>query len=352
MANRFETNGNGGEDWPIHQPSSEYSSIGPSWPPEKSSHKRIKGFFPYLIDDYNTLQPFIEEFNRNNKNQKFGIEVTRISLRCLIKKDFLLDFPDELKPLIEVIIPLKETKDFDDYCLVYFGANHQLRGSKHSIEEDLNRFRQTLQREAKKPEEILKNVQDKGYDIRVLSNLEIDDPTINQIHQLIERFGYDLETTKEMLRDPNFTVGIALKDRKVVSVSLAEKSIQIIDNKPFVLVELTEASTDKEHLGNGLYTAVSTAMLIHLADKSRNGDLIHLVFGECNGAAQGVLNTARSQGRRFAYENVEIFGFSLGYLPKHVPILDPYESNISAEMGNYNNLFPAYLTRKVLEDNF
>ncbi len=350
MVTPSEINGRFG---PNYKPSHEnYSSIGPSWPPEKSSHKRIKGFYPRLIDSYNQYLIFLDEFNQFINSEIFGTEFTRISFRCMIKTDFLFNSPENLKPFVEAIISLEGTGDFDDYCLVYVGQNHQSRDSRHSIEKDMERLQNALQREVKRPEEILTEVQNKGYDIRVLISSEIDDRIINQIHQLIERFGYDLETTRRMLKDPNFTVGVAFKDGKVVSVSLAEKSVQVIDGKPFVLVELTEASTDKEHLGKGLYTAVSTGMLKHLANKSRNSDPIHLVFGECNGAAQGVLNAARSQGRRFAYENVNTFGFSLGFLPKHVPILDPNESNISEEMNNYNNLFPAYLTRKKLEDNF
>lgn len=331
-------------DWPIHEKNTEYSSIGPSWPPTETSHKRIKGFYPHFITNFDSFIPFINQFNSLVLEDK----ITRISLRTLVKTDFLKQLPDEYKPLVEIIIPLDGAENsFDEYCLVYFGKNHPSRKSKNPIEEDVNRLDQALKKESKDPEKILNNVNKNGYQLKILSSLEIDESIITQIHQLIERFGYDLETTRNMLQDQNFTIGVAIKDEKIVSVSIAEKSVQKIDDRELKIVELTEASTDKNHLSNGLYSAISTLILIHLANKPEN-EIPHLVFGECNGASAGVLHTAKYQNRRFAFENIEKFGFSLGYLPKHVPILGPDEINSPEKIECYNNLFPAYLTREIL----
>ncbi len=348
-------NGNDGNDWPTHeQNSTEYSSIGPTWPPRETSFNRIKGFYNEMIYNLSQFQLFFDAFSNFLYSNGFGKDFTRVSLRAVLKKDLLINLPDEYRPYVEAIIPLKDTQpEFQDYCLVYFGYNHESRTSRHSLEEDKKNLNLALQEKPINPKEIIDNAIKQGYEIRILAPEDITNETVRQVHSLIARFGYDLTTTEEMLKDPNFTFAIAIKDGRIISVSVAEKLTITISNIPLVLVELTEAATDRGHLKRGLYAAASTKILIELARRVNNGeDYIDIIFGECNGAALGVLKTAVRQGRIFSAQVGEIYDYPYsGCLPKHVPILSPDE-DISDELTNYNNLFPAFITKKDLERIF
>ena len=113
------------------------------------------------------------------------------------------------------------------------------------------------------------------------------------------------------------------------------------------MVEITEAATRDDHARNGLYTAVSSTLLLEIAGRSRQGSLLNgeidVIFGECNGNALGVLKTVKTQGRTLAVEVSESLGFpGTGMLEQHVPI-----SGAPSDTP-YNDLFPAYLTRERL----
>ena len=133
---------------------------------------------------------------------------------------------------------------------------------------------------------------------------------------------------------------------KVVSAGIAETSIvRFRDGNEFRMAEITEAATDENYQGKGLYTAVAAHLMHELAIRSRENNIfgggIDLAFGECNGNEPGVLKAVRSLGRTFALEISDSWHLPFkGYLPQHVPIAGAPKST------KYNDLFPTYIGRR------
>lgn len=345
----------------IHEPGQGVSSIGPKWPPARVSAERIKGFYtPGMLDTLEQFQKdFFPSFNEYLVSPLFGEKseqgFTRVSMRAVVSNEVIMNLPEEYRGFVEAIIPLKETQPaFENHSIVYFGANHQDRISdSHLMDENWSNLAIALDREPRNPKKILEKIKESAYEFSVIENIgEPDEGLIEEVFRLIKRFKYDLKETKKILTDPTFTLGVARKEGKIVAVGLAETNeIEIGENK-LTIVELTEASTDKDHLGKGLYLGISTSLLKFLSDKSKslgfNGKELDLVFAESNGSAKGVLITAVYQNRTFATEVCNQMGYpGKGMLPLHVPILDPGEE-VSEEFDRNNNLFPTYINIEML----
>lgn len=319
------------------------SSVGALWPPEKASFGRIKGFYTLgIVNDYESMTRVTEAIAQaQNRFNREGI--TRVSLRAVVSRAFLKEAKitsPRIGDLAEAQINLDGTQPaFEGSSLVYFGLNHS---SRQSIEKNrmLSNFGEALSYSAQEPSEQLSRVISQSYELSILPK-EIDELVINQVSDLYERFGWSRKEVEEILSQQNNIIAVASKSGEIVSAGIAEMAKVPIGDHELRIVEITEAATKDEHARRGLYTAVSTSLLLELAKMSKEkrvlGGEIDLVYGECNGNAPGVLKTARVQGRRFAREDGPN-----GMLSQHVPIVG------SEKMTSENDLFPAFLTRERL----
>lgn len=350
---------------PIHEQGQDISSIGPKWPPARVSAERIKGFYtPGKIDNLEGFRSdFFYAFTDYLQSPLFGAQsdqgYSRISMRAVVSNNLVFNLPAKYREFVEAIIPLSGGNNiFENYSIVYFGANHPSRQSdNHKLQQNWENHNAAIIRQTKNPQEIIQKPINYGYQFEIVE--PNDNPPgktlTHDIFRLISRFNYDLNDTIRILTNPNFTLGVTRKDGKIVSVGLAETNQFEVEGNLLTLVELTEASTDLNHLRKGLYAGVATALLYHLADKSErrdfNGHEIDLIYGESNGSAPGVLNTARYQGRTFSTEICRDFNYQgKGILPLHVPILDPDEKSAEKEIKRNNNLFPTFISRDKLHE--
>ena len=346
----------------LHETGKSVSSIGPKWPPVRASFDRIKGIF--TPGPLNTLgqfgHDFFSVFNEYAQSPLFGQKskegFSRISMRAVVDNGLLTSLPRYCCNHVEAIIPLAETQPaFENHSIVYFGVNHPSRISDDHIREQnwLNVYG-ALEKQPKSPNDIIKKSLDRGYELDIIEDAShCSETVVDEVYRLIERFNYDISATLEILDDPNFTLGVARKDGKIVAVGLAETNEVEIGGNKLTMVELTEASTNKEHLGRGLYSGISTTVLQYLNKKSKalgfNGKEVDVVYGESNGSALGVLLTAAYQGRIFSTDVCRQMGFEgRGMLPLHVPILDPDEDKASEEIKRNNNLFPSFINKQRL----
>ena len=321
------------------------SSIGALWPPDEASFERIKGIYSNgIVEDKSSLSEILVQVDAVREG--FGDErFTRVSIRAVVDRDFLersLGEDDGLVEHIEAMFSLEGAQEaFRESALVYFGTNSK---SRNSIEIDrvMENYDAAMNYDFVSPEEVLKRVNDIGYDLMILEG-NPDDNLVNQVSELYQRFGWAKDQVAEILANPSNIIAVAQKDGEIVSAGIAEMAEVPIGDNTLRIVEITEAATKEEHARRGLYTAVSTTLLKELAGRSVNAEVfggkVDLVYGECNGLAPGVLKTAKVQGRTFAIEN----GFN-GYLSQHVPIEG------EPKITKFNDLLPAGMTGQKLEE--
>lgn len=329
--------------------SAETSSIGPQWPPEKSSFGRIKGIDnrkpistkESLLEDIGTVDELIATIN------SYPDGVSRLSIRLVIDDGLLRQNYELIKSLGEVIIPLSGTQsDLDEADIIYLAYNSPERISNpKDLAYARGNLAIALTRIPLSCTAILDRAKRTGYDLRVLSMEERahSETVKNQMSDLYTRFGWEPSQVWELLKNNSNIIAVALCGELIVSAGVAETSkINFKTEHSLVITELTEAATQAEHQGKGLYTAVAAMLMRELADHGSNGNKIGLVFGECNGLAGGVLNASKSLGRTISVETTESWKAPfLGYLQQHVPIETPSYKRLT----KFNDLFPAFISR-------
>jgi len=343
------------QDVPLHDRSltTETSSIGGLWPPERASFDRIKGIFTKgIIRSVGEIEEVRLTIGQA-RQEGFSDGISRVSVRAVIDLFLLREQRGLLRPVVEAIIPLKGTQPhLEDTALVYLGVNREDRQSDPvEVQRYWAGLTSVLENLTPRPyRDSLDRVTQDGYQVNLLV-LPAEEPgrneIIDQVAFLYERFGWTREEVVEILENPNNLMVTATKDGEIASAGIAEMATIPIGDTVIRVAEITEAATSDKHARRGIYTAVSTKLLEILAAKSRNGEFLggelDLVYGECNGNAHGVTRTARIQGRIFSTQ----VGFDLGYphsgmLPQHVPIAG------GKRKTPYNDLFPAFLTREHL----
>ncbi|MDO8639641.1 MAG: hypothetical protein Q7R53_01830 [bacterium] len=334
------------QDVPEHQ-NGLTSSIGGLWPPEIASFDRVKGIYtPGIINTNYDLQDLvcelIDQASTHFSNHQEG--ATRISLRAVVGVDQLKATDDAIIPFIEAVVPLSGTQAaFENSALVYFGLNHSRR---QSLPEEIELCRRNLQEamrlERRSPAKSLERARSNGYDISILPK-NISPETVDQMTELYSRFGWQRHDVAEILSNPNSIIAIA-HNGQVISAGIAELGQISIGENTLRVAEITEAATVTDHMGLGLYTAISNLLISEIARRSKLGGIlggeVDFVYGECNGNAPGVLKTACIQGRTFSTSVGDEFGFpESGILHQHVPISG------SQRKTPYNDLLPAFITK-------
>lgn len=339
------------QDTPDHE-TGLTSSIGGLWPPERASFNRMKAFYTVgLVDSTESLNIVREEFR--SCIEEMDNTISRIQFRAIVEGNFLMQQRDFnfFQKHLEAIIPLDEGQLGEKPLLIYFGKNTNIRQPQ---DEDLKfikeNLRNAIQVERRTVPQIMNKAELNGYSVETLylpSEPSLREQTIDQLSNLYLRFGWDRPDVEEMIMNPNNLIAVARGEIQIVSAGIAEMANIPIGNNSLRMAEITEAATLNEHGSKGLYTAVSTHLILELVRRSQNqqifGGEIDLIFGECNGLSAGVLKVVKFQGRAFAAEIGGEFGFpESGMLPQQVPISGAERNT------KYNDLFPAFLTRSSL----
>lgn len=336
-------------DVPNHQ-AGQTSSIGGLWPAEDASFDRIKAFYTQSVISSNSeLEPFIESWRQGMISvDADNNQATRVQYRGLFNAEFLAQ---ARLSNIEAVIPLDPGHLGQDTVLAYFGYNHFTReGNPQDLQTVHQNIRTSMETRTRGVDEMI--ARPEGYSIRTFDRSHNDEERIDQMHRLYQRFGWSRDDVIQLLSNRNNIIGTATFNGQIVSAGIAELAhIPIGDEHSMRVVEITEAATEQSHEGNGLYAAVSTALIREVANRSlyRNifGGEVDLVFGECNGLSTGVLKVARTQGRFFAPDFRNFRGItSEGILRQQVPIQGAQKHT------EYNDLVPAFIGREQLHSRF
>jgi len=324
-------------------PTSFVSSIGEIvWPPKETNNERLKGIFPTPINDINSLNDFLIDFD----DLSFA-NASRITTRALISKSVLEQF-DRKNPLccfFETIIPL-EGEIFGNFCLVYIGKNTPQRLSPYEITQ--NQYQKALSIFNEETQQSKNHSLDE-FEILVIDQNLRQDPLVQQMYyKLYSNFGWSEKEVIALLSNPNNTIVAARdkNDKRIVSSGLVECAnihFSSLSNS-LKIAEITEAATLEEFRGRGLYQKVSDEILKLLANQESPPDL---VFGESNLDSVGVLKVAARQGRTPALKTAQDFNLPHAWmLPQHVVI---FQRNRPSNYP-YNNLMVTFLTKdKLLE---
>jgi len=327
------------------------SSIGPTFPPEISSFQRIKGFDNrFIVTSKDQITDYINLFEKIIP--KMDEKISRLSFRFIADNRIISNSLDLLARFGEVVIPLQGAGDgFDDTSIVYFGYNLPGLRESHLKDRDIiqNNVKQAIQVESKTYEDIMDRIFEAGY---VIESPNIAQRTYDvdfraQMIQLYSRFNWSPEAVLAILENSESIFVSIRHGNTIVSAGLVEKAEINVGSqngqKTLRIAELTEAATLNEYQSNGLYTAVA-AELLRLVALLPEQEKIHLVLGESNGLAVGVLKAAKRLGRTLATEVVDQYSLPIaGMLPQHVAIDGPERRT------KMNDLVPAFITASEIQ---
>jgi hypothetical protein len=310
------------------------SSIGAAWPPQSTSHERIRGFYNEgIIDSSNNAKEFadqVDQFRADFDNQQ---ERTRLSVR-FIAEAAQLKLLDGMGVQIEAAIPLAG-KEASGLVLAYTGYNKPERQVSH---DQRLAHEQLLDKVISSPrphhDAIVGNTIDKSTPDSRRSAL------VPYFLELYAQFGYDEQDVDELLGNTNNTIMFVEQDGRVVSTAMAERaSVPIKGFGTLELAEITEAATHPKYRQKGLYTAVS-GLLIEKLVTHQASEPLHAIYGESSLAMPGVLYAAHQNGRRFSYQDENTYSLSstaFGVLPQNFHIQD------GREQRPYNDFAVSYV---------
>jgi len=325
-------------------PTTPTSSVGEVvYPPVLASEGRKKGIFPRVIVTGEDMTRRAEEL----RNIPLGGTTSRISVRYFVENEVLRNLTrkqkEELSPLLEGIVELAGDGDaFSDCSIVYLGNNSPERHTDPAV----------FAAEIQMAQNIFKSPpSSKEYDYSQFTFREItpedrvDNRIIDQYAQLYSAFGWNREQVVTILQNPaSILLGTFVNDQ-LVSAGMAERAEFSIERNgvlhPFVMYEITEAATQVEYRGMGLYTKVARELMKLLALTD-----IDLLYGESNLLSEAVLRAAHALERTSSIETLEKYGFYPRALEQHVRISGgPHDMRPETEK---NDLLPTSMTRDKL----
>jgi|SRR5579859_1164153 len=312
------------------------SSIGPTWPPEHTFFDRVKGIDTReIVRSEEQLMELVELVRSADLEPG-----KRISLRAFVTTPMVASHAGYVSDVAEASMPLVGAGDgLDGTSILYLGKNgSERKPNPFEIQHSIANVQKASKRPSAFYAEIMNRFAENDFTV---SELDVDTRMCNldvrrQMAHLYERFGWEVEEVMEILRRPGNIISVVKLGEKIVSTALAETKQLQVGRQTIRIAEITEAATDNEFQGRGLYS-VAEALLIKMLAESGT----HVAFGECNGDSQGVLNASHTVGRRFAWEVSQDYALPFkGYLPQHVPISGTQRST------PYNDLFPSFITRR------
>lgn len=334
--------------FPLH--GTDHAMFGTRKDIEPASEERLKFVYSDIVQNHLDVRSLRDTFEEHTA--LLGNEFTRLQGRAVVTNEMLQRMSGDgwYQSNLEVVMPLDDITD-KPTSLIYLGRNV---GSRKTTPEDLSiadanyTFAKEKYPYPRSVEEIFDKPYRNGYEIAVLNdptNRSDFDQIVTQVHKLYQRFGWEKRADVEALfRDESYMFTLALKDKEVVSVGLSEFTELEIGGVRIPLVELTEAASDEEHFGQGLYTAIATRSMIEIADL---GYPI-LTFSESNLASLGVQISARIQGREFCKDIAAEFGFDQsGFIRQQVGI-----ESFAPWHSPYNDLAPNFTPYPLLIERY
>jgi len=331
--------GNGG-DIPLTPTSSVGEVV---YPPVPASEGRKKGIFPAVVTLPADLLNLTDEFNQ----LPLDGETSRISVRYFVKNAVLSNLSPKdrttIAPFVEGIVKLTgDGRAFQDCSILYLGKNADTRHTQPDVfQAELNTALNTFSSPPGK-----KEYDYSLYTFKEITKEDKENPAIiDQYTELYKAFGWTREQVITILQNPTSILLGTFDGDKLVSSGMAERAEFTIERNgeknKFVMYEITEAATENEYRGRGLYTKVATELMKILATTD-----IDLLYGESNMLSEAVIKTAHSLGRTSSLESLNEFGFPPRFLEQHVRISGgPNDNRLPDEK---NDLLPTYMTRDKL----
>lgn len=323
------------------QIASQTSSIGAAWPPLPSSHNRLRGFYNTVVSTPSEVDTFLSEFNDCRQELAQDPKLDRLTIR-VVGNISIAGVLESAGVQVEGALPIAGSIN---NAIIYTAWNQPHRTASP---EHIDRHSASLSNVIKHPLDlrdrtsVLKNM---GYAPRVIdarTRDEVSDSTIEQFTTLYDAFGYNQPDVEELLLNSNNTVAYIENCGRVVSTALVEAAtIEMDGSEPLHIAEVTEAITSPDYRGMGLYKAVS-GFLTHqvLSERVQGTRPLHVLYGESNLAARGVLMAAHENGRLFSHFDRERFAInstSFGILQQNFHVQDGVETR------TYNDFALSYI---------
>jgi len=325
-------------------PSTPTSSTGERvYPPKPVSEMRKKGIYPSVVSLPRDLSNLASELGAF----PFDADTSRFTVRYFVENGALNSLsPEErsnVEQYIEGIVKLEgDGEAFQDCSVIYMGKNSQSRRTtselfKTEIATELRVF------SSKSPE---KKYDYSDFTFREISSHDKVDPKIiDQYEELYKAFGWNRDQVTQILQNPTSILIGAFEGDRLVSSGMAERAEFDIERNgvphKFVMYEITEAATNIDYRGRGIYSKIARNLLKALANTDTD-----LVYGECNAQSPAVLQASHSLGRTSSIQALAEFGFPPKLLEQHVRIAAG--PNDLRPITEKNDLLPTYMTRNKL----
>ena len=325
-------------------PTTPTSSVGEViYPPVSASENRKKGIFPSVV----TMPADLYSLAREFQDIPLDPLTTRISVRYFVENQALAGLNQEerraLSPYLEGAIKLEGVDNaFQDCSIIYLGKNAETRHTNLDIFAAEIQIAQDIFRN----EPVRQRRDYTGFTFREITHEDKLNPQIiDQYVQLYRAFGWTPREVEKIVQNPTNILLGAFVNNQLISAGMAERAEFIINRNgnalSFVMHEVTEAATQYEYRGRGLYTQVASELMKLLAKTDT-----HFIYGESNLGSEAVIRAAHSLGRISSIDTLREFGFLPRVLEQHVRISGGPNDNRPPE--EKNDLLPTYMTRTKL----
>ncbi len=301
------------------------SSIGAIWPPEHTSHSRLRGFYTDgVVRTADDIATFTEHFARGRERISDG-GIDRLSVRLVTHAGNLAVL--EAKGItVEAALPLARLTE-PDLVIAYTGYNASSRcvSATHVAQHGTLLAKAATRQPTTRDR--TKHLRTNDLTPHILNERSSQSERAAMVPHflgLYAAFNYDEAQVATLLTNPNNAIAY-IRDEAgdVVSTALAEEAtVCVKDLEPLTLVEITEASTRPDYRGKGLYATVS-GYLIDSILSAREGRGINTLYSEGNLAEPGVIFAARDNGRQFSHcdaKQYEITRPDFGILPQNFQV--------------------------------
>ncbi len=327
----------------------EVSSFGAFGEPKPATYGRFKGFYTGgVIGSVNQLQVVLSQFHATK--HKLNGEFTRVQHRVIVDAQILRQQRNKLAPHIEAVVLLDPGHLGNEPALVYLSYNTKTRQPDPNdliIVNNHLRMAQSIQ--PKNLYQLLAKTKSNGFTVEILTpSAKQKAETIEQLFELYKRFNWGRGDVIKILSGANNLIAVVKDKGMIVSAGMAEMVLVPVENTFLRAAEITEAATLEAYFNRGLYTGISTTLLLELRRLSYAREIfsgeLDIAFGESNLLSPAVLTIAAYQGRVFSTRTCCELGFpNSGILRQQVPILGPINSRTGL-----NDLVVTSITRSAL----
>lgn len=312
---------------------SSTSSIGAAWPPVATTNERMRGFYPEVVTSSEGLEELVAEFATAQKATEDHPTATRLSMRAVVDRSLIPELSEAIT--LEGALPVAKDPTKVIAYAAWNDPNRIAEPIKLAEHRDLITSAQARPLAAEDPYEELRA---KGFEPHVINgNTSIAERRSNQARfsGLYSKFDFGDEDVLELLENPNNTIAyIEGPDGSIVSTVLAERGVVPVGGYPggeLHVAEITEAVTDPDSRGQGLYRALSGFLAQSVLNDHHSGEApLDALYGESNLSSPGVIISAHRNRRRFSADDAEVLGIrepdNFGILQQNVTVNDGRET--------------------------